>query len=1409
MDADGDLTVSYEGFGPDVTDAASSAGDGTILMSSILSQPENADLVAAFPNLMFLSLPYGSAHTGDPDSVIEEVLIEAQKYHNFTDWQLGRLNAIMNQVIGLLRGEAYGVMYTQFDADPRAVANILAADNVVNTQRDGTNSRWTISIDKRVTTGSFQIRVTNGTTGRAEDLTVTPAYTQGQNPVIDPVPTQRAIEAALKTLIQELGINWPTAANSGDRANFDGPVKVRLMSDQEILDRQGTYWDLGSSVNTGEYVYEISLMGEVHNTEITIQPNPGNPQWNQLKIGQADAPPPVFVEMTSAFSGTDQHDSSIAMTPDGSYVIAWTQDTLDSTGFMSNQAIQYYYYHEANDTAGPTVANWFAADGSIIQDGGTIYDPSGLQHVVISFTEAMFDNATHTGDAVTNPANYALLLNGVKINGAIVGVQYGMNKAADLALLPGYADLNSTPTNHWEVILTIDANGTDPGTPQLKAGDYRLDALAPKLPTTADPTGHSGLRDRAGNALGHTGFFPNGATDSLNFSVIGSGGEGTDPGDPSGTNDPLVNTTRPRDQLTPDTAVDANGNYVVVWTTTNANGTTDIMGQLFNKSSQRSGKEFMVNSFTTGNQLDPAVAMDDAGNFIVVWSGQGQADESGVFGRMYDMDGVAVSDEFRINQTITSVQDEPAVAMDSDGDFVVSWTSYGQDGDLDGIYARRFTKQGTPKAGELLVNTTTKFRQDSSDVAMDGAGDFVVVWRSDQQDGNSWGIYGQRFSAAGGKLGGEFRANATTADDQIDPAVAMDADGDFVVAWSSMLQDGNGYGIYDRRFSAAGVAKDAADVRVNQTTIGWQITPDVGMDAKGDYVVTWSSFQDIPDPNNPTKDYGIYARLFNADGTNYRNSSGQALGEFRVNSLTLGNQITPAVSVSPSGRTVVAWAGPEEAVAGTDMGIFARVMKTSWEPASPTSGGPVIGRVAVNQAAGFMSWNTTDPDGVASSSITIDSTTYAGNGPWADLTSGVNFTRPITGLAAGVHNYTITALDKAGNSSQLKGSFTIGAAPQSSGPPVIAKMVVTEAVSGSDHDGVLEISDRVLVTWNVATSAGVASRSFKINGTSVVPAIGGPNATGDYYTSFGPLAAGTYTFTIDVTDTGGLANSQTGQFIVVGASATPIISHIVVTEAVSGSNHNGGLDTADRVLITWRTTSAAGIAGQSIAIDNKSVSSIGGPNTTADYYSAFGPLGAGKHSYTIKTTDNAGRSSNLTGTFQIVAALTVAADASPSAFAPSINGADLGSIVTEAISRLETAYGPGAAAALAGVSVEVTDLPGKLLGAEADGRILIDDDAAGYGWFVDPTPHQDEEFAQSVRGELTAAPGTAAVGRADLLTAVMHEMGHAIGFDHSDDGLMAGTLSLGVRSMPGEASALDQVFASLNGKDDADGWNWL
>ena len=86
-------------------------------------------------------------------------------------------------------------------------------------------------------------------------------------------------------------------------------------------------------------------------------------------------------------------------------------------------------------------------------------------------------------------------------------------------------------------------------------------------------------------------------------------------------------------------------------------------------------------------------------------------------------------------------------------------------------------------------------------------------------------------------VGVEFRVNSTTADSQTTASMAMDADGDFVVAWQSNLQDGSGNGIFAQRYNAAGVAQ-GVEFRVNTTTANFQVSPDIAMDADGDFVVT-------------------------------------------------------------------------------------------------------------------------------------------------------------------------------------------------------------------------------------------------------------------------------------------------------------------------------------------------------------------------------------------------------------------------------------------------------------------------------------------------------------------------------------------------------------------------------------------
>src|SRR5207302_1760824 len=89
--------------------------------------------------------------------------------------------------------------------------------------------------------------------------------------------------------------------------------------------------------------------------------------------------------------------------------------------------------------------------------------------------------------------------------------------------------------------------------------------------------------------------------------------------------------------------------------------------------------------------------------------------------------------------------------------------------------------------------------------AADPAGDTVVVWESQGQDGAGYGVYGQRYTAAGVALGGEFAVNAATANNQAGPVVAVDGAGDFTAVWLSYAAAGP-VSVTARRFNAAGAA---------------------------------------------------------------------------------------------------------------------------------------------------------------------------------------------------------------------------------------------------------------------------------------------------------------------------------------------------------------------------------------------------------------------------------------------------------------------------------------------------------------------------------------------------------------------------------------------------------------------------
>src|SRR5439155_1085577 len=204
-----------------------------------------------------------------------------------------------------------------------------------------------------------------------------------------------------------------------------------------------------------------------------------------------------------------------------------------------------------------------------------------------------------------------------------------------------------------------------------------------------------------------------------------------------------------------------------------------------------------------------------------------------------------VGPEFRVNTTTAEDQLAASVAVDADGDFIVAWESVGEYFSK-GIYAQRYNAAGLAQGAQFRVDPADNNWDFYPSVACDAEGNFVVAWEN--RSGVGWGIYARRYNAAGVAQGGEFPVKkSTTAGDQ-HPSVASDADGDFVVAWGSRDQDGFGYGVYAQRYDSADVPQ-GGEFRVNTTTAGFY--PSVASDAEGDVVVAWE---------------GVYAHRYNAAG---------------------------------------------------------------------------------------------------------------------------------------------------------------------------------------------------------------------------------------------------------------------------------------------------------------------------------------------------------------------------------------------------------------------------------------------------------------------------------------------------------------------------------------------------------------
>jgi hypothetical protein len=349
---------------------------------------------------------------------------------------------------------------------------------------------------------------------------------------------------------------------------------------------------------------------------------------------------------------------------------------------------------------------------------------------------------------------------------------------------------------------------------------------------------------------------------------------------------------------------------VVVWHGDPGDGSeTAVHARLFDAGGAPRGGQFQVNVTTLGRQEYGDVAMDREGNFVVVWQTRGnEYIDPALWGRRFQADGTPLGPEFPVNSQ-GGLFNQPKVEIGPDGGFMVVWMTFPEKGgdNVSDIAGRAFDAAGQPLGAEFLVNSFTPRGQYSAEVTAAPGGGFLVVWEG--YSGVPPGfrrILGQRFDTVGAMVGSEFPVSSEAIEHSIQPAVAAEGAGGFVVAWTAW--QGTALDIVSRRLDASGAAR-GPETLVNTYTTGTQAAPAVAADRPGNVVISWGS--NGQDGDNT----GVFARYFDCRG--------QALGDaVQVNTYTTGFQGGSRVAAA-GGDFVVVW----ESLYGQDgsgAGLFGR-----------------------------------------------------------------------------------------------------------------------------------------------------------------------------------------------------------------------------------------------------------------------------------------------------------------------------------------------------------------------------------------------------------------------------------------------------------------------------------------------------
>jgi hypothetical protein len=364
-----------------------------------------------------------------------------------------------------------------------------------------------------------------------------------------------------------------------------------------------------------------------------------------------------------------------------------------------------------------------------------------------------------------------------------------------------------------------------------------------------------------------------------------------------------INTYTSSYQTNSAVAADTSGSFVVVWSSYGQDGSSNgIFGRQFNPDCTPAADEFQINITTAGNQTEPAVAMNASGLFIVAWHGPGISAED-IFARRFDPNGQPLSNEFPVNTITAGSQLCPAVAMNNDGNFIIVWesTDVPEQGKK-AICGQLYNHTGSAVGSEFIINDSNEPVCRYPAVVMQDNGKFIVVWVRDSTTKSLWV---RHFNADGAAPYLAKKVSDTDFPSLTRPGIAIDANGNYGIVWdghpSSYLEDD----IYIKRYHWSH-APLHSQFRVNTCTTGAQSDPSITMAGDGRFIVVWES-----DTDSETTKKDIFGQRFPAQGE-YIGNPLLTGDEFRINTYLVDDQKYPAVAILPAGRFITVWQSMEQ-----------------------------------------------------------------------------------------------------------------------------------------------------------------------------------------------------------------------------------------------------------------------------------------------------------------------------------------------------------------------------------------------------------------------------------------------------------------------------------------------------------------